>query len=275
MFARDVTARGTRTRVVEAGSAGVPLVLLHGFLGTHRVFDEVIAPLASTFHVLAVDLPGFGDSEKPPPSRFNYGLETFAEVVADVISALHVGRSHILGHGLGGAVALTLAAEHPEFVDHLALVAPQIFAQRPSLRTRLFLLPFLGAFVFKQVFGRAMFHNYFNADVYGPGHAVPAERIDSLYASFNSPAARESAHAVLHASLDTRTSIARLTRVRAPTLLVWGRADNLHSPLDASKVVRQMPDAHMEFIDSGHSPQEESPDRFVEIVQRFLLDQRQ
>jgi pimeloyl-ACP methyl ester carboxylesterase len=273
-IARDVTARGTRTRVVEIGS-GPPLVLLHGFLGTHRVFDDVLEPLASRFHVLALDLPGFGDSEKPAPSRFNYGLETFAEVVADVIAALHVGRSHLLGHGLGGSVALTLAAEHPEFVDHLVLVAPQIFPQSLSRQTRSFLMPLLGAFIFKQVFGRSMFRRYFNNEVYGPGHAVPPDRIDSLYDSFNSPAARESAYAVLRASLDTRTSIARLTRVRAPTMVVWGRADSLVTPLDAAKLVRQIPSACMEFVDSGHSPQEEQPGQFVFTVQKFLLDQRQ
>ncbi len=273
-FIRDVTARGTRTRVVEAGD-GAPLVLIHGFLGTHRVFDDVFSTLARTFHVLAIDLPGFGDSEKPPPSRFNYNIETFSEVVADVISALNVGPSHVLGHGLGGAVALNLAALHAEFVDRLVLVAPQILPHNPSSRTRLFLMPLLGAFFFKQVFGRSMFRGYFNADVYGPGHAVPLERIDSFFASFNSPAARESAYAVLRASLDTRTSVARLGRVRAPTLVVWGRADCLLSPQDAPKLVRQMSCAHMEFIDSGHSPQEERPDGFAEIVQRFLLGQRQ
>lgn len=273
LIARDVTARGTRTRVIESGS-GPPLVLLHGFLGTHRIFDDVLEPLAQRFHVFAVDLPGFGDSEKPAPSRFSYGLETFAEVVADVIAALNVGRSHLLGHGLGGAVALTLAAEHPELVDHLVLVAPQIFPQRLSTRTRIFLMPLAGALTFKQLFGRTMFRGFFNNEVYGPGHSVPTARIDTLYDSFNSPAARESAYAVLRASLDTRTSVARLTRVRAPTLIVWGRADVRVTPMDAPKLVRQILGARMEFIDSGHSPQEEQPGRFVAIVERFLLDQR-
>jgi pimeloyl-ACP methyl ester carboxylesterase len=273
-IAHDVTAHSTRTRVVETGD-GCPLLLLHGFLGTHRVFDDITEPLAEKFRVLSIDLPGFGDSEKPPPSRYNYGLESFAEVVADVISALRVGRSHLLGHGLGGAVALTLAAEHPEFVDHLVLVAPQIFPQRLSMLMRSFLSPVLGGILFKQVFGRSMFRGYFHKEVYGPGLAVPPDRIDQFYDSFNSPASRESAYAVLRASLDTRTSVARLTRVRAPTLVVWGRADTLVTPLDAPKLVRQIPNACMEFVDSGHSPQEEQPERFVSIVRKFLLDQRQ
>ena len=205
------------------------------------------------------------------PTRF----ETFAEIVTDVIAALQVGRSHLIGHGLGGGVALTLAAEHPEFVDHLVLVAPHILPFRPAAQLRLALMPLFGRFLFKQVFGRTMFRRYFQTRVYGPGHEVPVERIDSYFRSFNSPAARESAYAVLCSSLDTRATVARLTRTRSPTLLVWGRADSIIPPLHAPRLVRQLPNAHMEFTDSGHSPQEEHPEYFVQLVQRFLLDQRQ
>lgn len=270
---RDVTARGTRTRVVELGS-GTSLVLVHDFLGSHLTFDDVIEPLSRVFHVVAVDLPGFGESEKPPPSRYNYGVEIFAEVVADVISALWVGRCHLLGHGLGGSVALTLAAEHPEFVDHLVLLAPNIFPTRFPFPLSIALLPVVGGLFFKQAIGRAMFRRYFQTAVYAPGHSVPTERVDELYFLFNSPAARESAYAVLRASLDTRATVARLTRVRAPTLVAWGRADPQASPLDAPRLVRQLASGHMEFIDAGHSPQEEQPEAFVQTVQRFLLDQR-
>jgi pimeloyl-ACP methyl ester carboxylesterase len=271
---RDVTARGTRTRVVEFGS-GVPLLLVHDLFCSHHAFDDVIEPLSRNFHVIALDLPGFGDSEKPPPSRYPYTLETFAEVVTDVIAALQVGRSHLIGHGLGGGVALTLAAEHPEFVDHLVLVSPHILPARLPPPLRYALLPLFGRFIFKQVFGRTMFRRYFQRQVYGPGHEVPLERIDSYFRSFNTPAAREGAYSALHASRDTRPSVARLTRVRAPTLLVWGRADTITPPLHAPRLVRQLATAHMEFTDSGHSPHEEHPERFVQVVQRFLLDQRQ
>ena len=75
---RDVTARGVRTRVIEAGSEDAPaLVLVHGFLVSHRAFDDVIDPLAERFHVIAPDLPGFGESEKPSPARYAYGVESF------------------------------------------------------------------------------------------------------------------------------------------------------------------------------------------------------
>ena len=267
---RDVTARGIRTRVVESGS-GPPLLFIHGFLANHATFDDVVPPLAHSFHVIAVDLPGFGSSEKPPPSRFAYSVEAFAEIVTDAIAALPGGRRHRRGHGRGAAVALALASEHAEFVDHLVLVAPEVFPTSPSNFTRVMLLPLVGGILFKQVLGRSMFRSFFQTHMYGPGHPVPVDRIDDYFKDFSSPAARESAYAVLRNQLDMRPSAARLTRVKAPTLVVWGRAD-VRLPSDAAqRMVRQLPNARLTFLDSGHSPHEEQPDAFVAAVERFFL----
>ncbi len=270
---RDVAARGIRTRIAEIGS-GPPLLLLHGLLASSNAFDSVLAPLAQSFHVIAVDLPGFGDSEKPPPTRFSYSVESCAEVVADVIAALDLGRCHLAGHALGGAVALTLAAQHAEFVDHLVLVAPWVHPQHLPRTMRVLQLPVLGTFVLKQLFTRTMFRAFFDHHVYAPGHGVPAARINRYYDAFNSPSARESTRAYLGNLTDTRPIVARLTRIKAPSLIVWGRADSLLNPQAAPKIVRQLPHAQLEYVDSGHSPHEEDPDTFVQVVERFLLDER-
>src|SRR5687768_4204891 len=112
---RDVTVRGARLRVVEAGDpTSTALVLVHGVLASHLAFDDVIDDPARRFHVIAPDLIGFGESEKPSAARFSYGIDAFAESIADVIAAFDVGRAALVGHGMGGAVALTLAARHAE-----------------------------------------------------------------------------------------------------------------------------------------------------------------
>ena len=91
---RDVTARGVRTRVLEAGRESAPaLVLIHGFLESRRTWDDLIDDLAERFHVIAPDLPGFGESEKPNPARYAYGIESHAEAIADLIAAFGVGRA--------------------------------------------------------------------------------------------------------------------------------------------------------------------------------------
>lgn len=272
---RDITARGTRMRVVSAGDERRPaLVLVHGFLLSHLAFDEILGPLAARFHVVAPDLPGFGESEKPSPARFAYGVEAFSEAIADIIAAFGVGRAAVLGHGLGGAVALTLAAEHPELASRLVVVDPLCYPAPLGLRTRLPLLPVIGGIVFKQIYGRALFRAYFREEVYGEGAPLPLARIDRHYDLFNAPTARESAHAVMRAMLDTRPVVARLSRITAPTLVVWGREDRLFPCALAPRLAREITGAKLEIMETGHAPHEEKPRDFVRLVTQFLEGNR-
>src|SRR5580704_16493068 len=71
---RDVAARGARIRFVEAGS-GPPLVLVHDYLSSRVAWDDVLPRLATNFRVIVPDLPGFGESEKPPPARYRYDFD--------------------------------------------------------------------------------------------------------------------------------------------------------------------------------------------------------
>ena len=272
---RDVTARGIRMRVLEAGlDQPAPLVLIHDFLASHLEFDDVIDSLARRFHVIVPDLPGFGESEKPSPSKYAYGVESFAEAMADLIAAYGVGRACVLGHGLGGAVALTLATHHAELVTRLVLVAPRCYPFPLAWRARMPLLPVIGGVLFKQLYGRRVFRNYFQRDVHSPGSGVPLERLDQMYDNFNSPSARESAHAVLRSMLDTRPVVARIPRISRPTLVTWGRDDRLAPASFALKLVREIPNARLELFDTGHSPHEERPSEFVYIVTEFCEGKR-
>jgi pimeloyl-ACP methyl ester carboxylesterase len=266
---RDVTARGVRMRVVEAGS-GPPLILIHDVLVSHLEFESVIGRLATRYRVLAPDLPGFGESEKPAPTRYGYGIESFSEAIVDMIAALELGRVSIVGHSLGGATAITLAAEHPELLERLVLVDAMSYPFRLDARSRIPMLPVVGGFVFKQMFGRGMFRRHFRDNVFSPGFALPAERVDRYYDQFNSPAGRESAHAVLLAVRDTRPVVARITRVTAPTLVIWGRHDRMFPPSFGQRLAREIPGARLDVLDCGHSPNEERPDDFVRCVSRFL-----
>ncbi|HVY44903.1 MAG TPA: alpha/beta hydrolase [Minicystis sp.] len=272
---RDVTARGVRTRVIEAGDPGAPaLVLVHGFLVSHRAFDDVIDSFAERFHVIAPDLPGFGESEKPSPARYTYGVEAYTEAIADVIAAFGVGRAHVLGHAMGAAVAMTLAAQHRELAQRLVVVDPLCYPAPLAFRERLMLTPVMGSFVFKQLFGRRAFRAMFRDDVAGPRTAPSLERIDWHYDRFNSPPARESAYAVMRAVLDARPVAARVSRIATPTLVVWGRDDKIFPATSAPRLAREILGAKLELMDSGHAPHEEQPAAFVELVTQFLEGRR-
>jgi len=271
---RDVTARGVRMRVVEAGEGqGPPLVLVHGFLSTHLEFDSVIDLLAQHFHVIAPDLPGSGDSEKPSPNRYPYGVESFAEAIADLISAYGLGRAFVLGHGLGGAVGITLAALHPELVQRLILVAPLCYPFSAKTVFKLPLLPMFGSVYFKQFFGVRAFRAHFRRWVFSPEFPVPAE-VEQNFQAFNSPAGRESAYALLGAILDTRPTVARVTRIRRPTLVTWGREDRMFPAHHALRLVREIPDARLELFDTGHAPHSERPSEFARVVRHYCEGKR-
>jgi pimeloyl-ACP methyl ester carboxylesterase len=272
---RDVTARGVRMRVIEAGEGEAPpLVLIHGFLVSHLVFDDIIDTLARQFYVIAPDLPGFGESEKPNPARYPYSVESFAEAVADLIAAYGLGRTCVLGHDLGGAVAITLAAHYAELVTRLVVVDPLCYPHPPNRKLRVPLWPVVGGAIFKQLYGRRSFRNYFKDEVFSDRSVVPLDRVDEFYRYFNTPSARESAYAVLRNMLDTRAVVARIARIRHPTLVVWGRKDRIFPAAFAMKLAREVPDSRLQLMDAGHSPQEERPGEFVSVVSEFFEGRR-
>ncbi len=269
---RDVVCKDARIRVSEQGS-GKPLLLVHDFLSDREEWAAISARLAERFRVLAVDLPGFGESEKPTPARFGYDFDRFAEALVDVAGALDAAPLAVCGHGLGAAIAIALAERHEGMIERLVLVAPPIFGGKPLGLAPAFGVPVVGPVAFKQLYGKRALGWHFRRDVFSV--AKPSgDRMERLFEAFNAPAAREAAAATLEALRDTRAVEARLARVGAPSLVVWGRRDALAPAGVAKKLARALPDARLELLECGHSPAEEMPDRFAEIVLDFLSERR-
>jgi pimeloyl-ACP methyl ester carboxylesterase len=267
---RDVAARGARIRFVESGD-GPPLILVHDYLASHVAWDDVLPRLAERFRVIAPDLPGFGESEKPPPSRYRYDFEAFCESLADLIAAVGLGRVSICGHAMGGAVALTLAATYAHVVDKLVLVNPLVYPPRPDKLSRLASIPVIGPLVFKQLLGRSLFRNRFGADGPGGHDDAATRRADHLFDLFDIPAAREAAYATMLAMLDTRPLTASVPRISAPSLVVWGRG-NRDAPVEQGRrLARELKGARFEVFDCGRSPAEERPELFASTVTSFLV----
>src|SRR6266567_1854275 len=95
---------------------GRPLVLLHGYMVSHWCWRHVIPALAAEHDVIALDLLGFGESDRPPATEFRYDAAAHMETVLAVLDALGVERAALMGHSMGGAGALYAAARRPERV---------------------------------------------------------------------------------------------------------------------------------------------------------------
>lgn len=266
---RDVLARGVRLRVVEEGQ-GPTLVLLHGLYFDHTTWDGVVEALRSEFRLVRPDLPGFGESEKPPAGRFPYDIESFSQAVADLYAGLDLGRSVVVGHGIGGAIAIALAARHPELVSHLVLLDALCHRDSEDFDTRVARIPLLGSLVLRQLTGKRAFRAFFRRTQLSPNSSVSDERIDGYYKSFSTPAARGSALATLRATADTRAIVALTTRIETPTLVLWGRSDRVLPWALGQRLSREIRGAGFEMIDAAHAPQEERPEEIAALVRRFV-----
>jgi pimeloyl-ACP methyl ester carboxylesterase len=240
--------------------------MVHGYLWSGAVWDEVFPLLSRTFRVVVPDLPGFGESEKPPPGRYRYNFDGFAESIVDLLAAIGLGRVSVCGHGMGGGVALTLAATHPHLVDRLVLVNALVYPPRQDPLSRIAGLPVIGPLVFKQLYGRMLFRARFDG--------ASSRHVDRLFEIFDVPAAREAAYATMLSMLDTRPLTASVPRVTAPTLVAWGRSHRA-SPLEQGRrLARELGGARFEVFDCGSSPAEECPEAFANAVTAFLANGR-
>jgi pimeloyl-ACP methyl ester carboxylesterase len=267
-------SRVTRIRFAEAFGPNVSpsspaVVLLHDAMANHETFASTMSALAPSFRVIAPDFPGFGASEKPDPRRYRYGCESFADSIADMIAALDLGRVHVCGHAMGGGVALALAARHPALVNKLVLVDALVYPTYDLALDRVGRVPILGAVVWQQAVGPALFRAYVQASVYAGAATVSRARIDALFASFNAPAARRAAHATMVAKTDTRSIIARLPRITAESLIVWGRHDAL-APVEHGRRLARALGARLDVLECGRCPPDERPGEFAAAVAAFL-----
>lgn len=254
---------------VHSGGAGDPLLLVHGYLMSHRVFHLVEEALGRQHALLAVDLPGFGESDRP--ASFSYTVDAYADLLGHLLDLLGLSRTALLGHSLGGTVALALAARDPERISRVVAVAPSVYPLAFPPLARVALAPVVGALLFKHAFSRRDMRQFFRRHVY-LDPALPSEETLAFYwERFNRPGGREAALRTLHALADLETLRELPARVACPALLVWGEQDRLVPLAHGRRLEQELPRARLQVIPgSGHSPLEERPAQLCEAVLSFL-----
>jgi pimeloyl-ACP methyl ester carboxylesterase len=268
---------GHRRAFVRAGS-GPALLLLHGIGNNCRTWSGVIERLAGTHTVIAPDLLGHGDSDKP---RGDYSIAAYANGMRDLLSVLDIERATVVGHSLGGGIALQFAYQFPERCERLALVGSGGLGPELSAGLRAATLP--GAeLVLTALTGISGPLRMGMQAVERVGRMAGWRRVGDLAEAGDALLALKDVEArraflrTLRGVVDARgqavTALDRLYLADAvPMLVVWGSRDPIVPAQHAETVRALVPSARVEvFRDAGHWPHLDEPDRFCDVLLDFM-----
>lgn len=270
-----VRIHGHERAYVKAGE-GPALLLIHGLGCDSSTWRPVIEGLARHYTVIAPDLLGHGASDKP---RADYSLGGFANGMRDLLTVLGIDKVTVVGHSLGGGVAMQFAYQFPERTQRMVLVAPGGMGPEVTPFIRAITLP--GA---HQVIGLAtlpVVRHLGKAGLRllhrrGPIQARDLAEVAEIYETMKDPAARAAIRHVTRAVVDLRGQVvtmvdrAYLTEAM-PMLVVWGRQDMVIPARHADSVDLIAPGAVVEVMENcGHFPHKDHPDRFMRVLDAFI-----
>jgi pimeloyl-ACP methyl ester carboxylesterase len=273
---RTITLHGRELSYVQAGSGPV-LLLIHGIAGTLENWQAVIEPLARGHTVLAPDLPGHGRSA---PGAGDYSLGALAAGLRDLLVALGHQRATLVGHSLGGGVAMQFAYQFPEMTERLVLVSSGGLGPEVSPILRAAALP--GAELF--IAATAALGNNVGTKVarglafVGLRPSTDVSEVARGYASLVDRDRRSAFLATLRGVVGTGGQ-----RVHAgdrlyldegmPVLIIWGARDPIVPAQHGENAHEAIPGSRLEIFEGvGHLPQLEAPVRFIAVLERFIVE---
>lgn len=239
---------GVRLRYLDQGS-GPAVVLLHGFASSLETWLGVIPELARDHRVIALDLMGFGWSDRP---EGDYSPQAQAELVLALLDRLQVGEFDLAGHSWGCSVALALALSAPQRVRRLALYDAWVFSDQLPTFFHWSRAPGIGEALF------ALFYNERPAEklelAFFDPEAVPESLVEEVERALSRPGTRAAALQAVRGQRFEEME-GRYGEIRKPVLLLWGREDAV-SPVSVGERLQQLlPDARLVIYPrAGHFP---------------------
>jgi pimeloyl-ACP methyl ester carboxylesterase len=247
---------GQNIHYFEAGE-GPAVILLHGLGAVKEIWGNNLGAFSGKYHVYAIDQIGFGQSDKP---HLDYRVATFTDFLYGFMQSQHLNKATLVGNSLGGWIALDFTLQHPEMVDKVVLVnaagmpfqgSVNVNLNPASLAATRKMLEslFYDKKMVTDAFVQTVFTNHLrNNDGYTIDRTLQGFSVENQF-------------------LDE----AKLASVHAPTLVVWGREDELLPLASGEKFRDHIPGAKMVVFDKcGHVPQIENPMNFNRVVLDFL-----
>ncbi len=262
-----VELAGVRIHVRDSGPKDAPAtVFVHGFAASLHTWEPWAQALAGDHRVVRFDLPGSGLSSPDPTG--DYTDARSMQLLAALMDHLGVARANVVGHSIGGRLAWTFAAHHPERVDKLVLVAPDGFAspgfeygEKPEVPA--------SATLMRWVLPKPLLRKSLAA-----AYADPAVLTNELATRYHDLLRAPGVRAALIARMEQTERVDPvpwLRRIRAPTLLLWGEQDAMIPFANSDDYMKAIADVTLVALPGvGHVPQEEAPERALAPVRDFL-----
>ncbi|MEU7768655.1 alpha/beta fold hydrolase [Nocardia sp. NPDC049190] len=264
-------------RFVDVG-AGPAVVLVHGLLGSHESWTPQIRMLAKKHRVVAPDLFGHGESDKPAG---DYSLSSHAATLRDLMDHLEIPTAAFVGHSLGGGIVMQLLYLFPERVDGLCLVSSGGLGPEVSLLLKAATLP--GSEVVLPVLASTWLRRNTEAALRRLGRlGFPLQpsrgatetwrTLETMSDKSSKAAFLASTRAVVGLRGQTVSATQHLAKFESiPSLLVWGGRDRMIPAAHAGNLRREVPHSRIEiFPNAGHFPQLDEPLLFFHVLDQFL-----
>ena len=259
---------GGNSLYLQVDGAGDPVVLLHGWPTHGQLWRAQVPVLAETRRVIVPDLPGYGKSPVPTPARFSFNY--YADAVEGLIDELGLSGCALVGHDVGGPVAMLVAARRPDLTPKLVLLNTTPY---PEVSRLLRLLVRAGRLSALRSFltSRRGFGLLFRA---GLVHADRKTAADRYYDPVAKDPARRQALGKMLIDLDfgdLEGLVARVADAHTPTAIIWAEKDPTASPSVARRLHAQLPGSTLEMIeDCGHFLTEDRPVEVTRALVRAL-----
>ena len=255
---------GLNIRYLESGKGNTKHILfIHGLGSSADRWGDIPKSLSANYHTISLDLPGFGESDKP--ISMDYTIENFRDVVIDFMNLLTINdQTSIVGHSLGGYIASEVTMQNNINLERLILIDSSGFLTKSTPLLEKYLSVAMNP-------TNANVRNVFEQMV-SDGAKIPLKLVESFIKRINLPNAKYAFKLTLENSTNTQIKLDKLKLIDdIPTLIIWGVEDRV-IPLQHSELFKKsIPNSHIEIIqDAGHAPFTEKPEQVSKLIRNFL-----
>ncbi len=265
-----VTVNGKRVHYIEKGD-GKPVIFVHGYLYNTVMWKKNIDALAKKFKVYAIDLLGWGYSERL--KTMDYSFPFYGKQIVGFMDALKIDKASLVGHSMGGGISIYVAAHYPDRVERLILVDPSAIRYPMTTIGWIYQQPFIGEFM-NALLGDALAENSVKTLWFYDPNKVTKEHVREVVQPFCIKGSYASMMYILRNVLKApyvEEEVNMLAKINKPILIVHGREDIGIPPDRSEKLAQLWKDSKLAIFEkAGHSPHEEYPEKFNKLAVDFL-----